>query len=268
METDLAEALQFTADQATKAAGASNKVAVLKLPDEPEGVYGLVGSDGRFERIVGAAKPRSHALHRVDQVVDFVLDAETRLNASPTVWYSRKGVQILLVDDSLAARLESRANITFAFTPQFHLLANCAEGSQWFDPKQLCLWVRTKLLDCLPTSREFLATIRDLRFSVQTGGKSHIGQGRESLGREVDAEVVSEFGDLPEELLFQVRVMDDPSLLRRQPIRCALEIDPQKCLLRIVPLAGEVQNALDAELESIGEMLKSTLKCPVYHGVP
>ena len=268
METDLAEALQFTAEQAEKAAGASNKVQVLDLPCEPKGVYGLVKADGTFQRIVAGASPRGHALHRVDQIVDFVQDARDRLSAKPTVWYSRKGVQVLLVDDSLEANLQSRATINFAFTPQFELIRSCADSSPWHDPKQFCLWIRSKLIDCLRDGREILSIMKDLRFNVQNFGKSIIGQGRESIGREVDAEVTSEFGDLPDDLFFDVRVIDDPSLLRRQAIQCALEVDPQKGLMRVVPLAGQIQNALDAELEGIGSLLKSTLDCPDYHGVP
>ena len=110
METDLAEALQFTADQAVKAAGANNKVQVLALPQEPEGVYGLVRADGTFQRVVAAAPPRRHTLHRVDQIVDFVQDARSRLSAEPTVWYSRKGVQVLLSDGCLTDSLLSRAS--------------------------------------------------------------------------------------------------------------------------------------------------------------
>jgi hypothetical protein len=38
--------------------------------------------------------------------------------------------------------------------------------------------------------------------------------------------------------------------------------------MRLVPLAGEIEAAIDAEVEAIGEMLTNTVKIPVVCGQP
>jgi hypothetical protein len=262
---DLTEALRFISKQAETAAGATNKVSVVALPQEPPGTYGIVKADGTIEKVIAAPLPRAHRLMRVDQVPDFIIDARDRLSAKPTVWFHENGVVILLHDQA-DSRRESQVSVTFEKSPQFETLESC--GDAWRDPKQFSAWIRTELLDALRGAKGFTQLLKSLSFRVEETGKSNLSQGRESIGREVDAEISSEFGELPETVIFDVRVFSDPSLIRRQPIECALDVDPRKCLLKVQPLAGQLQTAIDEELGGIAELLKKNVDCPVYHGRP
>lgn len=262
---DLTEALKFISKQAEVAASAATKIAVIGLPGEPPGVYGIVKADGTFEKVKALPSARSHHLIRVDQIPDFIKDARDRLQAKPTVWFDEAGV-IVLLDDTAESARQSIAKVEFNKSAQFEVIESC--GDSWRDPKQFVAWIRAELLDTLRNAKASMQLFKSLSFRVEETGKSNLSQGRESIGREVDAEISSEFGELPELLVFEAKVFSDPSLVRRQPIECSLDVDPRKCLLKVQPLAGQLQKAIDEELAGIGELLKSSVDCPVYHGRP
>lgn len=262
------ESLQLLLDTGKEAAGAAQKVAVIPLPNEPKGVYGLIKADGSFEVRTAAAGPRSHKLLRLDQVPDFVKNITEKFKAVPTVWHCPDGVVILMNDGSMESDLQSRCCLPFKFTEQFAELQSCSKSQRWMDPRSFATWIRTKLMNVMRGADDLLMLLSKMKGSDGKTFNATNTKSRESIGLEVDAEMDSALGDLPDLILFDVRVYDDPSIVRKVQVTCALECNPRDFALRIEPTAGQLQDAIDKEMNSIGDLLAQELDCPVYYGVP
>lgn len=262
------EGLELIADLASKASGAATNVAVIELPQEPKGVYGLAKADGSFEKIVADTAPPSYTLSSIDQVVPFVEDATSRLNADPTVWFSAAGVIVILEHKSLRPDLRPRATVPLRPSPEFAVLQREASKETWRDPKQFVSFIRTTLPDAINDSEGFVQLLKSLRSNYTESGRSQISQGRESLGREIDAGIESDLGDIPDMVNCHVRVFDDPAILRKQGVRCVLECNPRTTEFRLVPVAADLTAAINAEMQSLGTLLKDNVKCPVFFGTP
>src|ERR1051326_2786450 len=187
MDRDTLELVQETA---VKAADAKGKGAVVELPKEPLHVYGILKSDGSFERIEAAPPLRRHKLLSIEQVGDFVAETRDRLHTNPTVWYSPAGVSIVL-SDGPDRNVLGWADVPLTFTPQYLLLRELEKGKQ-FSQKQFVRLLRSQLSDCMTSGlSELLRSVRVLNFREQTTGRGSVGVGRESLGQEIEAEVTS-----------------------------------------------------------------------------
>ncbi len=266
---DLTDAISKIEELAIGNAGAKNKVAVIELPKEPAGVYGLVKPDNSFERIVAVTGPRVHTLHSLDQIVPLVEDVQQRQQGQCTVWYAAAGIVVLLKDEGLTSDLRSRVNVPLKYSPEFATLLGEAKTPATRDAKPFVQWLRTKLLDVLRDAEELLPMLRSLKGSSQENTRLQTGRGRESLGMEVDAEIMSDIGELPDYLIFTPRVFSDPSIQRRVTVRCALEINPRTLEVQLTPIESDLVKAVDDELTSIGNVLKQSLgDVPVFFGTP
>jgi hypothetical protein len=263
---DLSEAITAISELSARAEGAKDKVQFLSVPGDPR-AYAAVKPDGTHELCYPPHPPRDHTFRSVDQIIPFVQDATTRLPCSPSVWYSDKGIVILLEDHALELDARPKATVPLSPSPEFVALLRECKSPQERLPKQFIHWVREYLIDSIPHVEDFLKLLRSIKVNTSESGHVRTGQGRESIGREVDAEVSSEIGQIPEQLVCEIRVFDDPSIKRRVPVRCILDVNPRTCELTCTPLATDLKEAADTELANIAELL-STLDCPVYFGSP
>lgn len=267
---DLTDAITKIEELAIGNAGAKNKIAVIDLPKEPPGVYGLMNSSGTFQRIVAAVAPRVHTLNSLDQIVPLVEDVEQRQSGHCSVWYSQAGVVVLLQDEGLTSDLRSRVIVPLKHSPEFATLLQESKSPSTRDAKPFVQWLRTKLLDVLRDADEILPLLRSLKGSSQESNRLQTGRGRESMGLEVDAEIMSDLGDIPDYLIFTPRVFSDPSIQRRVTVRCALEINPRTLEVQLTPIDSDLVKAVDDELTAIGNVLKTSLResVPVFFGTP
>jgi hypothetical protein len=261
------ESLQHLNDLSKRAAAASDKVAVIKLPDEPPGVYGLVRHDGSFERIVAAAKPRDHRLLSVDQVPLIVKQFAEDATSKPSIWVSVERV-VILQDDQPLSRRESKATCELRKTPEFQCLMNAAKQEVWKSQKDFIRLLRVTLADALVGETESLVTLlRSIKFGSKTDGHGRVQQGRESYGRSIEAEVYAEGGNLPEEMYLQLRVFDDPALKTRYPLTVGLEIDTTSQAFALVVSEQSIVNLIDQALADILALF-GNLDEPSYLGSP
>lgn len=267
---DLKDTIEHIGELAAKAAGAGNKVHVIQsLPGEPAGVYGIVTADGKFQRVVAAQGPRRHALHSIDQVVPLVEDVKARYKAACVVWYSATAVIVLIGDDKLDADLRPRATVPLAYSPEWAILLNELKTPQARDPKAFVQFVRTKLLDALVDAERLIPYFRNLQSRVQQNTHARTGLGRESLGAEIDAEITSDEGDLPDYLVFSMPVFNDVALQTKTSVRCALDVDPRSMAIRLDPIESDLVTGLQNQVTSIGNIFTTTLKnVPVFFGSP
>ncbi len=265
---DLSAAIEAVADLATKAGGAEDKVKFLAIPNDPLGAFAVVKSNGELEIRYPNNPPRQHTLKSVDQVAAFVEDASNRLAATTSVWYDRSAVIVLLQDKAIDLDRRAMAKVPLNLSPEFKVLQKEASTPQERLPKLFINWIRQGLIDAIPHVDELLKLLRAIKFNVNESGHSKLSQGRESLGREIEAEALSEIGDIPETIVCEIRVFDDPSIKRRAPVRCNLDVNPRTCEFTFSPLEADLIAAVDEELANIGELIRQGVTCPVFYGTP
>lgn len=270
-------ALKFLAEQAQAAAGATGKVQVLQLPGLPEGTGFVYGPDGKIEEIAVPRPWRQHTLLSVAEIPAHLAhweklhdsDTEDAYLPHPAVWYCPDQVAVVL-DDNPDSHRRDLITCPLEYTDAYRLLQRCADGHQraW-EQKEFIRVLRTTLWDCLgDQAGSLLATLRTVSGMSRTSVESDQQKDRSNMGVSVEKEIKSKHGDIPEEVVLHVRVYQDPSLQTQRRIRCALESDPQSLQFWLIPLAGQLEDALHAEMAFISQLLDSELDAPVFYGRP
>ncbi len=261
----LADALRFLFDEGKKAAGSANQATILELPGLP-GMFAIVNAAGDLKEYDKFPPKRLHTLGSVAEVKPFVDFAAETLDASPSVWYSEDGIVVVLTDDKMSQR-DDQAKVTFEPTQTHETLR--AIGERWFPQKDFVRLLRVTLADAATDStRHLLAVSRVLGFSSSTAGHGTVQLGRQSLGKDIEDQVTSEVGDLPDEVVFNARLFTDPNMTRRFAIRCAVDVDARNATFNLAPLAEAFEDAVDEHLALLGQELSGELECPVFRGRP
>lgn len=270
------ESLKHVTELSRSAVAAKEKVAILELPKEPPGVYGVILADGTFEKHYAEPQPRDHKLLSVDQIPSMVADFAGRevsnadeifRNQEPSVWISPASV-IVLEDDTAESLRNSRAVCHLRITPEFAFLKSCSERDNELSQKEFIRKLRIVLADALGEQLDSVVKVmRDIKFGSRSEGAGSVQRGKESYGKSIEAQVYSEVGQIPEELVLSVRVFDDPALKVRYPLRVALEIDTSANTFSLLPSQQAITNLLDEALNGIRELL-GKIDCPVYYGIP
>ena len=262
LEKDTLELLQATA---VAAADAKGKASVLTLPPGSK-EYAIIKGSGDIELHELPPRERKHRLYSVQEVPAFVNEIQARLAGNlVTVWYSQEAVTVLIDDGPDSVRTDC-ARVELLLTKEMKCLRAVAE--KWLSQRELIRLLRIDLADSIGAwGAELVCVLRSIDYGESVGGKGKVEHGRESMGREIENEVRSELGAIPETITLSVRLYEDPALRRRFDIRCALELNPRDGLFQLVALPGQISDALEAQMESIGSLLGECV-CPVYYGTP
>ena len=260
------ETLELIQTTAQKADGANGKVKTVELP-EPDGRYLIVKADGTHELVERQPPDRRHTLLHISEVGQFTKHAAETWNIGPSVWYDADTVTIL-IDDGPGDRRRHRAAVHLTHTEEFEFI-NSLNREDWLTQKQLVAMLRIHLADCLgERGGETLRILRSINFGATTSGHGNVEHGRESLGRELESEIRSDLGEIPEVIPLAVRVYDDPSLPQRGAIRCALEIDAGRGVFQFIPMPADLREIQDEALDQIGALLESDVDAPLFRGTP
>lgn len=257
----------FNAIQAAAQNGAKfdTKVGIVPIPGHPNRNYLVVGRDGSYEEWKLPLPSREASLHSVDQVGMFAVHALDRWNVRPSVYYSDEIVEIRLLDGLLDMQ-RGCAKVRLNTTRCWDLLSAWADtpSQAWLPHKEFIRTLRVTFGDCFENGslKQLCESIGQLDFIQGERTQSVAIRNRESMGREVASEVKSLKGDIPEEVVLSVRVYRDPVLLRRHTIRCLLETDPQNGRLALIPLASQLDEAMDLEMGSLGDLLRASVRGP------
>ena len=252
------------ANLADQAKGASNKVEIIKIPGSPSGDVLVVKPDGSYAKLEIPHAPRSTVLHSVDQVAPFVSTASDRWAASPTVYYSPSGVTVRLDDGDIEPTPNGAARVEFKHSEQFRLLSEFAKNrdAAFLTHSKFMRMLRLDLDVCFD-AQVLESVLRSLSsYESEEGSRtaSTVTRNRESLGREVMSELRAQNGEIPEDIVLQVRVYKDPALLKTRRVHCKLETDPVGGgRFALLPFANELDNAIDAEMSDLGEILRSAI---------
>lgn len=259
MEGILTDAIQLIQDTAVDAKGAEGKLAIVKPPAEPPHVYLTVGPDGKFAKQIAEPAGRNHRLITLDEVEHYVAEKGSE---QTVVWYDRCGIVIVLDD----ATRRDFATMALNFSPTILLLMRLEKDKPGFEQKAFRKMLRTDLSECQRDPRLF-NWVSDLKFANMSGAVGQFSNNRESLGNDIEAQAVSGAGDCPDDVILDVRIFDDPSLLERHGMRCVFEFSPQEREFRLIPAPLAIHNAIELEMTYIGERLREKLgDCPSFRG--
>lgn len=108
-----------------------------------------------------------------------------------------------------------------------------------------------------------LGILRNLKFRLGDEQTGDIKQGRESMGRQIEAEVTGA-GELPETVKIKVRRW--ASLEYVATVECLLVLDVQEKKLSLRPLADQLEVAENDAQAWLHGKLTDAVGCPVYYG--
>jgi hypothetical protein len=237
---------------------------------EPDDVYYLVDKDGHAERVTADPEPRTYTAGSVAALCHVVADW-VAAKTQPCVWFSREKVCATMNEESRREWIEYSLNTT----KQFQVVSALSGAEKWKDQKSFLRLLRIDLHDC-GIDPGAIAIFRNLRFSASQGGTGVIEMGKRSLTSDMKANLESAGGVVPEVLTLSVQVFEEPDF--RCNVNCSVEQEPEKCMLALLPLPGEVENAVRMAEKQIGEMIATRLTArlvakqlespPVYYGKP
>lgn len=246
------------------------KPFILKADDEPDDVYYLVDADGTHSKVVADQPPRSFIAGSVAALCQVVRDW-VAAKAEPCVWFSRQKVTATMNEETRREWISYELTIT----KQFNMLVALSGTEKWKDQKSFLRLLRIDLHDC-GIDPGAVAIFRNLRFSASQGGTGVVEAGKRSLTSDMKANLESAGGVVPETLTLAVQVFEEPDF--KINVLCSVEQDPEKCQLALLPLPGEVENAVRAAERKIGDMILTNLAArltakqleapPVYYGKP
>lgn len=270
MEGVSLEVLELIQETAVKAAGSANKVTILDAPQLGVGKVLIVRANGDYD-FAQKTESRTHRLGNLDSVCDWVKYAGETLGVNSAIWLSETGLRVVIDDMQMET---PRALVTYDFvkTREYSLIQTLATGEpRMFDQKQFVRLLRNDLYDCLDITKrdQWIKIFRSLEAREASNARSDIQGSRQSLGRDLEDEVTSQLGQIPDQMRLSVRLFQDSALETRQPVLAEIECQPLQFRFALIPRQCELDQALENELADMCKYLASKLgtDTPIFRGV-
>lgn len=250
--------------------GTLHKHPIPQVPDRKHEVQTLAD-------LAEVVKDHGHVqVTHAETAADGAAVGEQVLAPLATVWHSDGEVVGLLGDEFR----KDRVTMTLITSPVFKRLAELEKAVNHRVPSERPAnhldqraFIRLLKFD-FDKAGEFgqlIASARELKFTLNQGGESSLQQGRESMGKQVLAEVKG-LAEFPEEFVVTYPVYVNPDLAQTSAaVTCCLEIDVASELFIVTPKPDELLAARQHVHQLIGETLQQLLaqeKVPVYYGKP
>jgi len=205
---------------------------------------------------------RDHHPETLDTLAALAVDANDA-TGDAVLWVSPQAV--VLVRDNADRR--DVARLALVPSRQAAALGVLDEGEA-LDQRA---FIRLLRLD-LAAPADLVARFRKLDWAKCDETRGHLGKDKESLGRNITAQVQG-LEDLPETVDLEVPLYDNPDLAHTWLIRLALEVDVLNHTFTLRPLPGALARAVNLALANIAADLKALLggdlaNIPIYRGRP
>lgn len=256
----LQELFEAIGHQAVKAAG----LEITRIPGCDHRLL-LKQPDGTMGDLEVPPTPRHHRALDLSAITEFALWSSEQSRRA-TIWYCRHGV-LCVLDDS-TRRDTVRLDLTFS--PQLLCLQGLEQYRKPMDQRATILLLRTTFAKCLGRAGDLIEIIRGVKFTNNQAGAAVVGHGKSSVGRSIEQEITGTKA-LPEYVTLEVPVFTAAWLQVKFPVELALEPDPATQTFTLIPLPGEIENAIAAAEALISMRLHDGLdgaEVPVYYGVP
>lgn len=254
------DTLKTIQETAVTASGAKDKCVVLTVPGAPAHKQFIGKPDGSFSLIEVDPQPRKHTLASLEEAVVFINEKGI---SDTVVWFDTAGVVVVL-DDTTRRDI---ATLSLQLTPVINLLTRLEADGEHYEQKDFRRLLRVDLADARKDDK-LLNWVSNAKFATATTVGGVVTASKESLGRDVNDAALSSAGDFPEEIGLDVRVFDDVSLKETWGVKCAVELFLRDAEFTLTPYPLEIHNAIESEVDVIGQKLRASVKVPVFRGRP
>lgn len=232
------EAINYVAMEAERRA--HNERKFVYEPREPEHIYFTVRPDGTVERCVADPAPRDYTARSIAGLCAQVTELIKTMPDGPVcIFVGRENVVAVL------GELDRRDRVTLPLrlTEPYKVLA---DGRALAGVKQnALLWILRSCFRNNVHPLSFVPDIKQIKFRSNTDSQSDVGQGRQSIGKSVMAEMLGVAGELPEEIQLVCPVYEDlgdPELVTEFTCYCAVGINLADQEFTVKPMPGEVES--------------------------
>lgn len=250
----LRDAIEYISNNAT----AARRANIVTVPSWPKDVAALVKPDGTVERLLAPEPPFRGTLCGLDDVVDYIAFARERFETSPVVWVGADSVVVQsdqeTARDAMVCPLEMDSGFKYLLTPR------------QLDQDAMVDLLRLDLAGAVPTETNLLGRVRAVKWRSTESGHGEISSGRESMGREIEREVVGDGQTFPDEVVLSIPVYRNVDGARnRHSVPCAFVVKPAARSFALRPIGGAAEAALRYSLAGIVSSLRNH---PKMVGVP
>jgi hypothetical protein len=243
---------------------------IIKPPAEPDHVYLIRKPDGTTERHEAVGHPVKRLIYDLETVNQIVSDAAgDALNdgVTPEVWYSLTAIQVLS-----GPELRNSAKLLLIKSEPLDTLIGWSKTPSPLTQKDIVRTLRVTFRGCLGRHPNLVTVLSKVDFKATATINGEVGHGKASLGKQLAGEVTGA-GAIPEFITLQVPMFINPSFRDiAVGIECALDPDPQSGMFRIIPVPGEIENAIVAATAEIRARLLALEpvadQARLYHGSP
>lgn len=236
---------------------AQQAASVRTIGTDADGRTVILQEQGKLRERATPAPLRSASFHDLESLQAYAAQQVEQGN-QPEIWHCEEVVSLVLNNQDRREVLHFPLNGSV----ELECLSQFAQQITLLPQSD---FIRT-LRMTLSAPPELIAPFRRLDWSSRSTGGAKVEHGRQSLGKELEAQI-SGIGELPEEIRLAVPLYRDQGERQQYTIRCLIEIDPigQRFLLR--PASGELEQALQAHQGDIRDRLLAEVdKIPVYYG--
>ncbi|GMV26950.1 MAG: hypothetical protein AMXMBFR58_29810 [Phycisphaerae bacterium] len=244
-------------------------VTFVRQEAEASDVYYVCESGKPPARTLALPKPRSYTAFRVDDVVAMVghFAAENE-NTKFVVLCGRGNIRVVF-DEAESRR--GRVSLGVPFSRQYKLLKEMEAKREELSQKDLVQLLRVEFADAVDS--DFIALMRQMKFTDNRAGEGSLSAGKESLGSSVYREAVFGGKACPEEVEFTVPVYED--LIGAagdqyvHKISAVVDVDVAEQVIRIIPRPADLLAAVrcaDAWLSRQLQPLESRPNVRVFCG--
>lgn len=250
----LQEALQYLARQAEEA----NVPSVTAIPGDP--VQVLISHGGAYEKHQLPPAHRKHTVRTLDDMILITERASAVWGGKPVLWHDRASV-VLVVDDG-----ERRDLVTMPLQIAETYATVEKLATRKFTQKEFVQLLRVSLRGCV-VDKTLLPAVRELKFKKNASGTSGIQHGRESMGREIESEIVGADA-IPEEVVLQTRVYNNPDVQYMAKVACALDIDLESETFTLRPMPDQLEEAVQGAQNEVRTRLEEIKDVQSFYGTP
>lgn len=256
----LEEALRFLGIQAVEA----NKSYLSDLTDNGDGTFLVVNRQSGTAKIVDAEAPLFGTVASISDMG--VVAAENSTDGeSPVGVFVSKDKAVLQLGDNLRAK--NRFTLPLRVNPVVRTLAT---GCLNMSHKACVRVLRVDLASVRLYPEDFKTVMSALKFQSENETTSVTRKGDESIAKSVKAKVTGE-SEIPEELSVTFSVYPDVIPDYLSLVKCSVIIDSMEQLIHIIPLPGELEEAMLGAQKHIAGLIEQELKdrgisCPVICG--
>lgn len=185
---------------------------------------------------------------KADSLESFVDAMQQFAESGPTVFHNRNEIVGLLDSDDR----REYVNLSLSAHEQFKSLVNVKPMS----PPELVRWLKVSMYEAVPS--EFYLAFTKIDFKRRNDGSFDTVKNRESLGRQVEAEVVGT-NDLPDEINVHIPVYAEHGCRMRYNVKVFIIPDPQNERFLVVLPPGAIEQVIDEA--------QATLQDALYEGL-